>query len=263
MDAAAEPDIAAATEPELEMAPAAPRSRPWLTIVLTLLVGIVYVVVQVVVVVVFLVQAKIRDPDLDFAKWGEQAQSNGTLIACCLIAATLVSAPLTLAFGSLAHRGAAAEVLGLRRASAGSILRWTLAIVAFAAVTDGLTWLTGREIVPPFMRDAYWSARWPALLWLAVVVAAPVSEELLFRGLLFGGLASTRLGFVGTAIFTSACFAVMHVQYDSWAIGIIFLGGLLLAAARQSTGSIVPCLAMHAAMNFVATCEAAFLTEPP
>jgi membrane protease YdiL (CAAX protease family) len=263
MDDAAELDSVAEPEPELVLELAVPRSRPWLTIGLTLLVGFVYVVIQAVVAGIFLVRAQMEQPDLDIAKWVEQTQSNGTLIACCLIAATLVSAPLTLAFGRLAHRGDAAEVLGLRRASAGSILRWTIAIVIFAAVTDGLTWLAGREIVPPFMRDAYASARWPALLWFAVVVAAPVSEELLFRGLLFGGLVNTRLGVVGTALFTSACFAVLHVQYDSLGIAIVFLVGLILAAARQATGSIVPCLAMHAAMNFIATCEAAFLTEPP
>jgi membrane protease YdiL (CAAX protease family) len=262
MDESVEQDFNAAEGLELVVELVVPPSRPWLTVVLTLLVGIVYVVVQAVVGVVFLVQAKSQDRNLDIAKWVEQTQASGTLIAVCLVAATLVSAPLTLAFGRLAHRGAAAEVLGLRRTSAGSILRWTLATIAFVALTDGLTWLSGREIVPPFMRDAYLSARWPALLWFAVVVAAPVSEELLFRGLLFGGLVNTRLGFVGTALITSACFAALHVQYDSWAIAIIFVGGLLLAAARHSTGSIVPCLAMHAAMNFIATCEAAFLARP-
>jgi membrane protease YdiL (CAAX protease family) len=263
MDDAAEPGFSGETEPELPVLElAARRSRPWLTILLSLCVAAAYVVGQGIVAFAFMMQAKLQNPKLDPEKWMEQAQTNGTLIALCLIAATIISAPLTIVLGRLVHDDAAAEVLGLRWPGAGSILRWTLAILAFAAATDALTWLTGREIVPPFMREAYASARWPALLWLAIVVAAPISEELLFRGLLFGGLVNSRLGFVGTALFTAVCFAAMHVQYDAWAIGIIFFGGLLLAAARQSTGSIVPCMAMHAAMNFMATCEAAFLTDP-
>jgi membrane protease YdiL (CAAX protease family) len=36
---------------------------------------------------------------------------------------------------------------------------------------------------------------------------------------------------------------------------MIFVVGLLLTAARQVTGSIIPCLAMHAAMNAMATLE--------
>jgi uncharacterized protein len=247
---------------ELAQAEAAPPSRPWLTLLLTLVIGFAYLAGQSVAAGVLLAVAMTENPRLDVAAWAENAQSDGTVIAACLLGGAAASVPLTLVFGSTLHPGAMADYLGLRMPNAKSIVLWTLAIVAFAALTDGLMWLTGREVVPPFMRDAYWSARPPALLWLGVIVAAPVSEELVFRGFLFAGLINTRLGFLGTATLTSAIFALLHVQYGPLGIAVIFLGGLLFAAARHATQSIVPCIAMHAAMNFIATCEVALLTRP-
>jgi membrane protease YdiL (CAAX protease family) len=88
------------------------------------------------------------------------------------------------------------------------------------------------------------------------VIAAPVTEELLFRGLLFGGLAPSALGAFGAAIVTSLVWAAIHIQYDLFDMGTIFLAGLLLAAARHSTQSVILCIILHSAMNFVATVEA-------
>ena len=93
------------------------------------------------------------------------------------------------------------------------------------------------------------------LLWLTLVVAAPVLEEFMFRGFLFAGLVRSPLGVAGTALATSLIWAMLHVQYDATIITMIFVVGLLLTAARQVTGSIIPCLAMHAAMNAAAIVE--------
>ena len=38
---------------------------------------------------------------------------------------------------------------------------------------------------------------------IAIGIGAPLSEELLFRGFLFSGLAKSRLGLVGTGILTA------------------------------------------------------------
>src|SRR5260370_238343 len=57
-----------------------------------------------------------------------------------------------------------------------------------------------------------------AALWLAVVIAAPVSEELLFRGFLHRGWAPSWLGIAGTIILTSALWAALHQQYNWFGI---------------------------------------------
>jgi hypothetical protein len=124
-------------------------------------------------------------------------------------------------------------------------------------LTDLLLILLREPIVPPFMQQAYRSAspRW--ILWLAVGVAAPVLEEIFFRGFVFAGLAATRLRWIGAAIITAALWAGIHVQYDWVGILIIFALGLLLGAVRAMTGSTLLTIWLHCLVNFIATVEAA------
>jgi membrane protease YdiL (CAAX protease family) len=111
------------------------------------------------------------------------------------------------------------------------------------------------------MLEIYASASVPILLWSTLIVAAPLFEELLFRGLLFQALLETRLKVVGAAVVTSLLWSALHVQYDLYGIASIFVGGLLLSAARYVTGSVLLCMAMHATMNLVATLEVVWLSR--
>lgn len=87
-------------------------------------------------------------------------------------------------------------------------------------------------------------------LALAFVVVAPLVEEALFRGVILPGLAEDQLANVPKAIVGSALlFAVMHVRAD--AVVYAFAAGLVLGAVRVWTGSLLPCVALHAANNAV------------
>jgi len=46
---------------------------------------------------------------------------------------------------------------------------------------------------------------------IEVALAAPMIEEILFRGFLYRGLSESRIGVVGTIILTSVTWALMHV----------------------------------------------------
>lgn len=251
------PDERTATSPDVDGG--APAS-PGLTIVFTIVAGIAYLAAQALVLFAVLSSAMRRDPALDVESWIGEHQWNGTLLSVGAIAGTAASVPLTLAFGRIAGGGSMRDSLGLRSVGVRDTLGWTLAIIVFALAADWLTWQRGDEIVPGFMVDAYHSARPQALLWFALVVAAPVSEELLFRGLLFTGLLRSGWGFPGAAVASAACWAALHIQYDAIGMTTIALAGLLLAAARFNTNSIYPCLTMHAAMNAIATCEVAYIS---
>jgi membrane protease YdiL (CAAX protease family) len=174
--------------------------------------------------------------------------------------ATLVSAPvevaLILVFALLRRGYPVYDYLALHRLGVRPIGRWLLVLLAFAIACDGVTWFVGRPIVPDVMIHACQTAVVPPLLWLALIVAAPVSEEFLFRGFLFRGLEGTALGPVGTVTLTSLLWSTVHLQYDLYAIGIIFLAGLLFGYARWVTGSLMPSLLMHALMNLLATVQA-------
>jgi uncharacterized protein len=111
--------------------------------------------------------------------------------------------------------------------------------------------------VPEFMREAYATAEPLWLFWIALVVAAPLFEEVFFRGFLFSGLESSALGPAGAIVVTGAVWAAIHFQYDAFDMTLILCLGLVLGVARLSTRSLLVPFVMHATMNLVATAETA------
>ncbi len=91
----------------------------------------------------------------------------------------------------------------------------------------------------------------PLILVLAVVVAAPICEELVFRGFMYSGF-ERSLGAWPALLLTSALFAVVHVQYNAYELVHIVILGLILGLARMRTRSIWVPMAMHALNNGLA-----------
>ena len=90
------------------------------------------------------------------------------------------------------------------------------------------------------------------LLFLAAVVFAGLTEELLFRGVLSRTLEATRLGFWGGAALASAGFALLHMQYGPGGQLVIFAVGMTLAWIRARSRSLWPAVFCHAVNNAVA-----------
>jgi CAAX protease family protein len=88
---------------------------------------------------------------------------------------------------------------------------------------------------------------------ILIVVAAPVSEEVFFRGFIFGGLRS-RLSFPVAAIISGGIFGLFHFT-GSGSLEVLpqlaFLG-FALAWVYEETGSIYPTMAIHAVNNAIA-----------
>jgi uncharacterized protein len=85
---------------------------------------------------------------------------------------------------------------------------------------------------------------------LAVVVVAPVGEELVFRGAMLGSLAR-RHGARAAVLVSAALFGALHAGLIPTAAVPATLAGLLLAGLGVRTGSVVPCIALHAGVNAV------------
>lgn len=88
-----------------------------------------------------------------------------------------------------------------------------------------------------------------ALFWLSLVVIAPVTEEIVFRGFILRGWLDTRLGVAGAIVLVSLLFAAVHVPNELPVFISLFVGGLLLGIMRWLSGSIVPAIVMHATWN--------------
>lgn len=86
----------------------------------------------------------------------------------------------------------------------------------------------------------------PWLAVLAIVIVAPIAEELFFRGVVFNAWlreGGARFAYLGSA----ALFAVIHLSLA--AAVPIFLLGLALAWIYRRTGSLLAPIAMHTVVN--------------
>lgn len=250
-----------ALEPE---APPAPTSSPvWgpvATIFWSLLIAIVFVAAQVFTLVGYLQLMKEKPVDAAEAQaLVTELRFDGVLLSLCTFATLLICVPLIIGIAKLKRDSNLKGYLELRWPPVKQVLRWTLIILGFCLLADGISLLLSQPLVPEFMLKAYRSAspRW--LLWLALVIAAPIFEEICFRGFIFKGLAASRLGWQGATVITAALWAVIHLQYDWYLISVVFGLGLLLGAARAMTNSILLTMWLHSLINALATAQVAFM----
>jgi membrane protease YdiL (CAAX protease family) len=228
---------------------------PWATIGWTVLAIVVWVAIQIGVAIVYVAVRMVRDPKTDMSALA----TDGTLLGL----ATLVSTPAILglvAFLIRVRGFTIREYLALEWPTPRQAALAVAGLLLGLAASDLVTYALGRPIVPTVMVQAYRSA-WLPLLVLALLVLAPLGEESLIRGFLFRGLADSPIGpwiTIGVCAFT---WAVMHVQYDLYAISIIFLMGLYLGTVRYLTGSLPLVMLLHFVANLVATAELVVLVH--
>jgi uncharacterized protein len=179
--------------------------------------------------------------------------------------AALASLPACVGVLMLAVRLArvrVADYLALKPVDAATVLLGLACTVAYGAAADILSYASGRSLTVPFVQELYRTARESGtlpLVILAVTVAAPVTEELFFRGFLLRGWAASRLGAVAAVVLTSAIWAGIHVQYDWITIGQIFGLGLLFGYFRIRGGSTLTTMLLHGVYGACALIQAAIL----
>jgi len=189
--------------------------------------------------------------------------SNGFLLAFVTIAAGPAWIA-TMVFASRLRGWHARDYLALVPPRSAEIVFGIACLAALLIGMDLITWGVGRDVVPPFMREAYASARGTAalpLFLIAIIIVAPITEEIAFRGFLFRGLSQSVLGVPGTIVLTSAAWAIMHVQYDAIQIGQIILIGTLLGWLRWASGSTLLTIGLHVLANLAATMQAVIKVE--
>jgi len=127
---------------------------------------------------------------------------------------------------------------------------WILVFIVLQVATTFLIEALGAKEIPNFMLNLeYPSLMAKILLLIAVVVAAPIVEEVVFRGFLLKGFSQTFMGVHGAIFLTSALWAVIHMQYEVAYLIAIFVIGVVFAYARVLTNSLYIPMMMHSLMN--------------
>jgi len=229
----------------------------WATLGFSAMIFALFSALQILVATVFVSLAKAEHPELDLEVYARSLSTNGFCIAIMTVVSGLICTPLTLLFTKLRQNISVKNYIGFKEPMKREWVQWLLILAAFLFLSDGISLLFHQPIVPPFMVDAYKTASsLPALLF-AIVVVAPIFEEIFFRGFLFQGIRYSRLGPIGAIGVTSLLWAVIHLQYDIYGIATVFALGLLFGIARLRTDSIHLLMVMHSFVGLVAAMETA------
>ncbi len=228
---------------------------PVATLLWALVIAIAFLVAQVIVTISYAVST-MGDLRRDKAQAALRSlEFDGTFLSFCAFASLFVCVPLIAGIVWLKRGAKLKDYLGLTIPGVRKFLLWSLITSAFCVLTDLTLWLLGQPTIPEFMLKAYGSANPRWFLWLALAVAAPVFEEICFRGFLFKGLAASRLHWQGATVITSFLWAAIHVQYDWYGISTIFGLGLVFGTARAMTNSTLLTIWLHGLVNVVATAQ--------
>jgi hypothetical protein len=143
-----------------------------------------------------------------------------------------------------------AHMLRLKAVSLRSGVAWVVGglavVIAFGEILKLFMDIGDKEAL------AWLSVLQPAWIGFVVLVfIGPISEEVLFRGFIFGGLAQSVIGPVGAIVVTSALWAVLHLQYTWVIMAVIFVYGLVFGAMRWKSASLWPPVVAHCVVNLL------------
>lgn len=245
-----------APPPLAETAPA-PAVGPWgfwpsVGLMFGLILGLLgaQVVAVVAVVAIRLGQGQKLDP--------ESLPTDGLLLSLSMFLSTPVGLGLSWLFIRLRRGPGLREYLALRR------FGWQDAVLGLfgLAVLWGLSsWINPEPSV--WMVKTYRNPGPSVPFYCAVILLAPVVEEVIFRGFAFAGLVRGRGGVWAAIGITTLAWGALHVQYG-WRelLFVVGLGGWL-GWLRARSGSLWLPLALHAVNNLGSTLVLKWFLSPP
>ena len=133
---------------------------------------------------------------------------------------------------------------------AGYLLGFFLCIVSVSVIWGTLLTSLGFEVQEQPMVEYFGESEGAArvLAFLAIAIFAPIAEELVFRGAMYGAL-KDKIGAVFAAVIVSAIFALIH--FSLIAILPIFLLSIVLIALYERYGDLTAPIAAHCAFNTI------------
>ena len=186
--------------------------------------------------------------------------SQGTIVSVSIIVSLLILSVLSVSIIYL-KGGNSRQYLALKPFSAALGVSMFGLLLVFMGVSQAVTYVL--EVTPSaFVDPLYHSVSSVWLLVFVMVIAAPVYEELVFRGILWHAIAEqfSRVTLVAhdtlsvsgawiASLVTSFIFAIIHVQYGIYEISTIILLALIFCYARFKSGSLWLPIVLHIINN--------------
>jgi len=181
---------------------------------------------------------------------GRDGISTGSAIG--LVLADVVFLAVVLAAARRGAKRVTGATLGLRRTRFWPAIGWAVAgyltmfpasfvpVLAFGSPDEG-----GASTAPLLREDAAAIV----LVFAAIAVTAPIVEEIVFRGYLFPALTRWRGPWLAAGI-TGLLFGAAHVAvHPPQMLLPLAVLGFALCLVYWFTGSLLPCIGLHAAHN--------------
>ncbi|MEE9253031.1 MAG: type II CAAX endopeptidase family protein [Thermodesulfobacteriota bacterium] len=242
------------TEPEAPIKP-----TPWgfwPTSGLSLAVILGSFIFQFLIATFLFIALKILDPTLDLndKTQTQPIAGSGLIVSITTILFVPMSIVLIAFFVRLRGGFSIGGYLGSREFKLTSMLKWLGVMIGFLIIYGYLNHVLDRGI-QEYWVNVHETVFVHPLLWVAMIVAAPLYEELLFRGFMFRGFASSPIRGPGAVVLTSLVWALHHIQYDRLDMLNIFVLGLILGTTRLKTGSVRLTIILHATWNMLAVAQ--------
>lgn len=208
------------------------------------------------------------NPDIDMSKLN--SISNIQMFMLGLFSQAI---PVGIACAFLIPRMDVLEIFGLRRPQIAKVIITSVAglLGIYACVAIASTLITPllennlgkQELQAPVQMIIDAKQNNPALLvYLAIltVIVAPICEEIVFRGYIYGTLKRFSCRFFAATV-SALFFAVVHTSL--WSLVPLFIVGFCLAIIYEKSGSLWAAILTHAMFNGVTTCYLIFFHNDP
>ncbi|MBN1189345.1 MAG: CPBP family intramembrane metalloprotease [Dehalococcoidales bacterium] len=226
----------------------------WPTIGFSAVIFVIYVFAQSVVAIIFAFLYSINElasnPELDPLVMVNELTTNGLLISVATVVSAVAGAGIILLFVKVRRGISLRNYMALHPLNLKTVLTVLAVAAVLLAIYLYLARFAGESQSTGFSLSMYETAGCLPLLWIAIIIFAPVFEEAFFRGFLFTGLVRSFLGPAGTIFLTALLFAAIHgFQYDLFGIATIFVLGIALGIVRHKSGSLWSTILLHSVWN--------------
>ncbi len=195
------------------------------------------------------------------------ASGNGTIVSSSIFLSFVFLSAL-IVFLIRLKGGITRDYLALKPFTVKVALGMSGLLLLFMIGSQGLTYLLNKS-PSRFVDPLYASVSSVWLLVIALVIVAPIYEELVFRGIIWSALKeqfssryvsdslskaevavkSEAHGALMAGMITSVVFAIMHLQYGLYEISTIIVLALIFSYARYKSGSLVLPIILHIINN--------------